>query len=132
MKKILLYSLILFLGFSCASNKNKRNKSPDKPVAEISLAPGHIHALVEITDIIDSENGQTIYSLVKKVMDYGSSTQPVPAESSISFSITQAFSDELKNTLKKGEKIAVILSDEGSQMMMGNQKNRTWKLISIQ
>ncbi len=133
MKNLTLFVLFLALTLACASSKSKNDQMPEKtPEAEVSLAPGYIQTLLEITNISEAENEKTITAVVKEVMNYGSATDPVPAGTEIQFIMKDSFSKDVINKVKSGETITTILSKQGSEMMMGDQKKNLWKLISIQ
>lgn len=113
----------------CATKKsNKEVSHSDKPMAELSLAPGYISSKLQIIKIEDSN---IITAKVVEVFKYGSATSPLPSGTELSFKIPENYSEKVMNKIKVGNTINAILSSESSQMMMGDSKKQTtWTLIS--
>ena len=132
MKTSFLLRICALVSLNCANKKNSTSKSEDKPKAELSLAPGHIHADLKITFIKDEEKRKVITAEVLEVLKYGSSTEPVPANSSIKFYVTNDALGTTKDYLILNNKINAVLSKSEGPMMMGDQKSEDlWKLITI-
>jgi len=131
MKFNLLSILIILFFISCASNKQKENKN-EKPVAELQIAPNYIHADLEILSVEDTKTPLTIRATILEVLRYGSTIEPIPSGSVVSFHTNDELYKEYANRLKSGKKIRATLRKEPSGMMM-NKSNTTnmWKLISI-
>ena len=133
MKTNLLILLASTLIISCASNKKSSDStSKAMPVAEISLAPGHIQTRFEISEIASTDNQKIITAIVLEVLNYGSSVEPIPAGTVIKFSMSNDLAKEMNNSLKPKEIFNAILFNEGGSMKMGNEQSaKLWKLITI-
>ncbi|MBO6621566.1 MAG: hypothetical protein JJ927_15035 [Balneola sp.] len=108
------------------------DNSEPAPEAEISLAPGYIQANLKILTIEDSGSQKIISSEVLEILNYGSSTDPVPSGSSLKFVIDNELFNKSSNKIKQNGTLTAILSIEQSGMMMGNdKKTNLWKLITI-
>lgn len=132
MKKSLLLVICTALLIGCANKKKMTNNSEPAPEAEISLAPGYIQANLKILTIEDSGSQKIISSEVLEILNYGSSTDPVPSGSSLKFVIDDELFNKSSNKIKQNGTLTAILSTEESGMMMGNdKKTKLWKLITI-
>lgn len=132
MKISFLLLICTLLSLNCANKKNSTDKSDDKPKAELSLAPGHIHAELKVTFIKEEEKRKIITAEVVEVFNYGSSTEPVPANSSIKFFVNNDALNSTKDQLILNNVINAILSKTQGPMMMGEQNSENlWKLITI-
>ncbi|MBO6710123.1 MAG: hypothetical protein JJ892_00915 [Balneola sp.] len=132
MKKSLLLVICTALILGCANKKKMTDNSEPAPEAEISLAPGYIQANLKILTIEDSGSQKIISSEVLEILNYGSSTDPVPSGSSLKFVIDNELFNKSSNKIKQNGTLTAILSIEQSGMMMGNdKKTNLWKLITI-
>ena len=132
MKKSLVLVICTALILGCANKKKMTDNSEPAPEAEISLAPGYIQANLKILTIEDSGSQKIISSEVLEILNYGSSTDPVPSGSSLKFVIDNELFNKSSNKIKQNGTLTAILSIEQSGMMMGNdKKTNLWKLITI-
>jgi hypothetical protein len=132
--KISFFILLVSISFINCSNSKKASKemTQDIPLAEVSLAPNHIHVLLKITNIIQGETQKTISGVVEEVLNYGSAVEPVPSGSIIKFSMSNELPKDNQEKTKIGTTInAVLLSENQEMMMEGQTKSTLWKLISI-
>lgn len=132
MKKHVLIAICALFVLSCANKKNTTDTSQPSPQAEISLAPGYIQADLKILKIEDNGEQKIISSEVLDVLNYGSSTDPVPKGTQLKFSVDKELYNSSSSKFKSNGTLTAILSNQGRGMMMGGQeKSNLWKLITI-
>lgn len=122
---------IFFIGCS-NSKKTSQNSLQKGPDADIQLAPNHIQALLEITNIEETKSQKTVTARVLEILNYGSATDPLPSGTVIKFSINNNYSEEIRSKIQNNSKLNTVLFHQNQEMMMGESQNSTsWKLISI-
>ncbi|MFY0698767.1 MAG: hypothetical protein JXR11_12995 [Balneola sp.] len=132
MKKHVLLAICALFVISCANKKNSTDTSQQSPQAELSLAPGYIQADLKILNIEDNGDQKIISSEVLDILNYGSSTDPVPKGTYLKFTIDKELYNNSSSKFKSNGTLTAILSNQGSGMTMGGQeKSNLWKLITI-
>lgn len=132
MKKHVLLAICTLFVISCANKKNTTDTSKPSPQAELTLAPGYIQADLKILNIEDNGEQKIISSEVLDILNYGSSTEPVPKGTYLKFTIDKELYNSSSSKFKPNGTLTAILSNQGSGMMMGGQeKSNLWKLITI-
>ena len=132
MKKHVLLAICALLLISCANKKNTTDTSQPSPQAELSLAPVYIQAYLKILNIEDNGEQKIISSEVLEILNYGSSTDPVPKGTYLKFTIDKELYNSSSSKFKSNGTLTAILSKQASGMMMGGQeKPKLWKLITI-
>ncbi|MEQ8578643.1 MAG: hypothetical protein RIC57_05045 [Balneola sp.] len=132
MKKSFLLVVCSVLLINCANKKNTTQNSEPTPEAEVSLAPGQIQAHLKILMIEDNDSHKMVSSEVIEILSYGSATDPVPSGSKISFAVNNELYNKSLNLIKQNNTLVAILSNNESNMMMGDKTKTTlWKLITI-
>lgn len=96
------------------------------------MAPGYIQAYLKILNIEDNGEQKIISSEVLEILNYGSSTDPVPKGTYLKFTIDKELYNSSSSKFKSNGTLTAILSKQASGMMMGGQeKPKLWKLITI-
>lgn len=132
MKKHVLLAICALFVISCANKKNTTDTSKPSPQAELTLAPGYIQADLKILNIEDDGEQKIISSEVIDILNYGSSTDPVPKGTYLKFTIDKGLYNSSSSKFKSNGTLTAILSNQGGGMMMGGQeKSNLWKLITI-
>lgn len=132
MKKSFLLVVCSVLLINCANKKKTTQNSESTPEAEVSLAPGQIQAHLKILMIEDNGSHKMVSSEVIEILSYGSATDPVPSGSEISFAVNNELYNKSLNLIKQNNTLVAILSNNESNMMMGDKTKTTlWKLITI-
>jgi translation elongation factor EF-Tu-like GTPase len=127
-----LLTVALLVG--CSNSKNiSEEESPEKPIANLQLAPNHIQAILKISNIEKQESQELVTAEVVEILNYGSATDPVPSGSTIQFFVSDNYSQQLRDKIEKDSKINAILFKENARMRMEeSMPSNAWKLISIQ
>ena len=128
---LIIFTSILLLGCS-NSKKTVINNSQESPEAELQLAPGHIQAMLQVISVEETDSQKIVSVKVLEILNYGSSTDPVPSGTMIEFAMNNDFSKEVRSKVKANANIKAVLFHQSEGMMVGEQKKSNyWKLISI-
>ena len=133
---VLLYGSIFFK--SCATSNKVENKvkkakkeQPSSPLPHSTLAPGTARILAEVLSHKELNQRRMCEILIKKVLEYGSTTPPLPIGTKLEIEISKTFVDKnetrLSEILKESQPVELTIRFQ-KQVMFGETLSR-WFLI---
>ena len=129
MKKLFLIILSAIFFMSCShSKKISEENTQIKPQAEVPLAPNHIQALLEITDIEEEDTENIISARVIEVLNYGSSTDPIAEGTLIKFYSNDVLLSDINKAFSGKKSVNATLSNIQGRM---NENSNTYKLFTL-
>ena len=137
---LLCWFIAPFVGFGNLCGKLKRSNARENfnrqyeniviKYKEISKKKVNAKDVDKIAKQLETENFS--YSEVLDILNYGSSTDPVPKGTYLKFTIDKELYNSSSSKFKSNGTLTAILSKQESGMMMGGQeKSNLWKLITI-